>query len=66
VPEPAAIKVLEEPQSVIPFINPQPRGGSWLDKDTGSGLGEPLNVSPSNTPSFAIQCVPLATDPETK
>jgi len=46
VPEPAAITVLEEAGFITPvdFINPQPRGGSWLDKDTGSGLGEPLNV----------------------
>lgn len=52
--EPAAVTVLEEPESITPvdFINPQPRGGSWLDQDTGSGLGEPLNVSPSNTCSF--------------
>jgi len=46
VPEPAAITILEERESITPvaFINPQPRGGSWLDKDLGSGLGEPLNV----------------------
>jgi len=46
--EPAVITRLEEPESITPvaFINPKPRGGSWLDKDLGSGLGEPLNVSP--------------------
>ncbi len=29
------------------FINPTLGGGSLLDHDSGSGLGEPLNVSPS-------------------
>lgn len=36
-----------EADSVTPvhFINPKPGGGSWLDKDAHTGLGEPLNVS---------------------
>jgi len=36
-----------EADSVTPvnFINPKPGGGSFLDKDANSGLGEPLNVS---------------------
>jgi hypothetical protein len=28
------------------YINPTLGGGSLLDHDSGSGLGEPLNVSP--------------------
>jgi len=38
------------------FINPTLGGGSLLDHDSGSGLGEPLNVSlspPLTPPSFA-------------
>ena len=65
VQEPAAITPLEAPESITPvaFINPQPRGGSWLDKDTGSGLGEPLNVS-FPTSLFSLY-VPLTTNSET-
>jgi hypothetical protein len=29
----------------INFVDPKPGGGSLLDHDSGSGLGEPLNVS---------------------
>ena len=29
----------------INFVDPRPGGGSLLDHDSGSGLGEPLNVS---------------------
>jgi hypothetical protein len=39
------------------FINPTLGGGSLLDHDSGSGLGEPLNVSflssPTPPPPFA-------------
>jgi len=40
----------QEPESITPllldFINPDPGGGSFIDK-TPDGLGEPLNVSSS-------------------
>ena len=29
----------------VPYVNPTTGGGSLLDHDSGSGLGEPLNVS---------------------
>ena len=29
----------------VDFVDPRPGGGSLLDHDSGSGLGEPLNVS---------------------
>jgi hypothetical protein len=29
----------------VPYTDPRVGGGSLLDHDTGSGLGEPLNVS---------------------
>jgi hypothetical protein len=29
----------------INFVDPRPGGGSLLDHDSGSGKGEPLNVS---------------------
>ena len=31
--------------SAVDFVDPRPGGGSLLDHDSGSGLGEPLNVS---------------------
>jgi hypothetical protein len=31
--------------NAINFVDPKPGGGSLLDHDSGSGLGEPLNVS---------------------
>jgi hypothetical protein len=31
--------------TLVDFANPKLAGGSWLDKDFNSGLGEPLNVS---------------------
>ena len=36
------------------FIDPRPGGGSLLDHDSGSGLGEPLNVSFSSPPSLPL------------
>ena len=68
VQEPAAITPLGTPETITPvtFINPKPRGGSWLDKDTGSGLGEPLNVSPSTPLPFVRLYVSLTTNSETK
>ena len=41
------LPVLKE-DSVTPinFINPKPEGGSFLDKDTNSGLREPLSYLP--------------------
>jgi hypothetical protein len=47
------------------FINPTLGGGSLLDHDSGSGLGEPLNVSlspPLPPPPFATSC--LTTTPK--
>ena len=36
----------------INYIDPRPGGGSLLDHDSGSGLGEPLNVSLFSFPFF--------------
>ena len=33
------------PVRTVGYYNPKAKGGSWLNKDSGSGLGEPLNVS---------------------
>lgn len=35
--------------NAINFVDPKPGGGSLLDHDSGSGLGEPLNVSTLST-----------------
>jgi len=37
--------------TLLEFANPKVAGGSWLDKDWNSGLGEPLNVIISGTSS---------------
>lgn len=40
------------PASVaVPFVNPTLGGGSLLDHDSGSGLGEPLNVNVFTRPA---------------
>jgi hypothetical protein len=50
----------------VPYTDPKIGGGSLLDHDTGSGLGEPLNVSlffflfPS--PALVRQTSPLPHD----
>jgi hypothetical protein len=45
------IPVLEaDAVTLLEFANPKVAGGSWLDKDWNSGLGEPLNVSLSVLP----------------
>jgi hypothetical protein len=41
----------------VDFVDPRPGGGSLLDHDSGSGLGEPLNVSLPN--SAALTSLPL-------
>ena len=40
-----------------PYVNPTTGGGSLLDHDSGSGLGEPLNVSLFSFPLFSILCL---------
>ena len=43
--------------SGVPYTDPKIGGGSLLDHDTGSGLGEPLNVSLfSSFLSFPLPC----------
>jgi hypothetical protein len=42
---PFASKPNPEPAAAVPFVNPTIGGGSLLDHDSGSGLGEPLNVN---------------------
>ena len=39
----------------VHFINPTPGGGSFLDKDWNSHLGEPLNVSLLTSPRAPLQ-----------
>jgi len=45
----------------VDFVDPKPGGGSLLDHDSGSGLGEPLNVSLF---SFFFLSLPSSADPQ--
>jgi hypothetical protein len=45
VPETASI-------AAVDFVDPKPGGGSLLDHDSGSGLGEPINVVASFSTSL--------------
>ena len=60
---PKTEKPVLEVDSVTPvhFINPKPGGGSFLDRDANSGLGEPLNVSASS----ALHELSLSKQPRT-
>jgi hypothetical protein len=49
----------------VNFANPKAGGGTWLDKDANSGLGEPLNVSLSPA-SPALHELSLSKLPQTK
>jgi hypothetical protein len=49
-PEKLVLELEADSVTLLEFANPKVAGGSWLDKDWNSGLGEPLNVSLSALP----------------